>query len=349
MIDLNNLAAIKKLDPKNVYGSTEMLANQCSYIWDLAKSFRFQDIHTAAKNIILCGMGGSQYGSYVIQNLFRDELQVPLVSYGDYHLPAFINKNSLVFFSSYSGDTEEPVNCAQEAVDKGFPMITLTSGGKAYKMAKKYGFPMLFFDQKYNPSGQPRLGTGYMVIGAIALITRLGYLSVTDDEIENAVSELRSAQDGMQSEARELAQKIAGYIPVFFAAEFLNGNIHILRNQINETAKSFSSFSELPELNHHLMEGLKNPVDKKLVTVFIDSDFYSEKLRRRFNLTKDILDRSGANHITYKANGKTKLSQMLNVLGFGGYLSFFLAMLYGQDPSLIPWVDYFKEKLAKTE
>lgn len=347
MIDLNNLEEIKKLDPKNVYGSTKMLADQCNYIWDLAKSFQFQDIHRTAKNIILCGMGGSQYGSYVIQNLFRDELQVPLVSYRDYHLPAFINKNSLIFFSSYSGDTEEPVNCGQEAVDNEFPIITLTSGGKAYEMAKKYGFPMLFFDQKYNPSGQPRLGTGYMVIGAIALLTRLGYLSVTDEKIENAVNELRSAHDVIQSKARELAQKIVGYSPVFFAAEFLNGNIHILRNQINETAKSFSAFSELPELNHHLMEGLKNPTDKKLVTVFIDSDFYSGKLKKRFNLTKDIVERNGVNSIIYKAEGKSKLSQMLNVLSFGGYLSFFLAMLYGQDPSLIPWVDYFKNELAK--
>ena len=38
---------------------------------------------------------------------------------------------------------------------------------------------------------------------------------------------------------------------------------------------------------------------------------------------------------------------MLNVLSFGGYLTLYLAFLYGQDPSLIPWVDYFKEQLEK--
>lgn len=348
MIDLTNLDEIKRLDPKDVYGSTGMLTDQCSYIWDLAKSFQFQDIHTKAKNIILCGMGGSQYGSYVIQNLYRDELHVPLISYGDYHLPGYIGKDSLVILSSYSGSTEEPVNCGQEAVDKDFPIVTLTGGGKAEEMAKAHKFPMLFFDQKYNPSGQPRLGTGYMVVGAIALLTRLKYLSVSDDEIQVAVNGLKKHTKTIEDTARELAKKIAEYIPVIFAAEFLNGNIHIIRNQINETAKSFSSFSELPELNHHLMEGLKNPADKKLIVLFIDSDFYSPKLRKRFDLTKEVVEKNDIMHVTYKPRGEDKLSQMLDVLAFGGYLSFFLAMLYGQDPSVIPWVDFFKEKLKKS-
>lgn len=347
MIDLTNLEEIKRLDPKNVYGSTGMLPDQCRYIWDLAKSFQGDAKHKSAKNIILCGMGGSQYGSYIVQNLFHDELKVPLVSYGDYHLPGYISKDSLVILSSYSGDTEEPINCAQEAVDKGFSIVGLTAGGKAYEMSQTHNFPVILFDQKYNPSGQPRLGTGYMVVGIIALLTRLGYLSVSDEEIQEAIDELRTATDNIKDKARLYAQKIFEYIPVISAAEFLNGNVHIIRNQINETAKSFSAYSELPELNHHLLEGFKNPLDKKLKVLFINSALYSEKLSKRLALTKDISSKSGVDWVEFKPQGRNKVSQVLEVLSFGAYLSFYLGILYGENPGIIPWVDYFKEQLGK--
>ena len=347
MIDLDDKTTIAKLDKKNVYGSLRMLPDQSQYVWELSKVVRFPDIYKSAENIILCGMGGSRYGAYIVQNLYRNQLKVPFSGYGDYHLPAFVNKKSLFILSSYSGDTEEPLNSAQEAIRKNIPIVGLTGGGKAAEMSKTYNFPSILFDQKYNPSGQPRLGTGYMVFGTIALLARLGYLSVSNEEIMTSINELKQNSNDIENQAKQIAKALFASIPVFFAAEFLNGNTHVMRNQFNETAKSFSAFSELPELNHHLMEGLKNPADKKLKVMFIDSDFYSEKLKKRFSLTKDVVEQNGIPQITYKPKGSTMLSQMLNTLSFGGYASFYLALLYGQDPSVIPWVDYFKNKLAK--
>lgn len=335
------------LDPKNVLGSTRMLADQCEQIWELAKTVDFPENYKTLENITLCGMGGSRYGAYIVKNLYWDVLRVPFLEYGDYHLPAYINKKSLFILSSYSGGTEEPISSAEEALQKGYPVVGITSGGKVSELSKNHNFPCIVFDQKYNPSKQPRLGTGYMVLGTIALLTKLGYLQISDDEVKKAISELRESQEKVESRAKELAESLYGHIPVYFAAEFLNGNIHIIRNQTNETAKSFSAFSELPELNHHLMEGLKNPVDKKLFMLFISSDFYSDKLKKRLELTKDVVEKNGVIFDEYKPSGSTKLSQMLNVLSFGGYLSLYLAFLYKQDPSLIPWVDYFKEQLTK--
>lgn len=345
--DLDNPQIRAKIDPKDVYGSTGMLADQCSYIWDLAQTTEFPESYKNLENITLCGMGGSRYGAYIVQNLCSGELKVPLLEYGDYHLPAYINEKSLFILSSYSGGTEEPLASAEEAIEKGYPVVGLTSGGQARELSKLNNFPSLIFDQKYNPSGQPRLGTGYMVLGVIAILSRLGYLKVGDDEVKGAISELRENGDAIQEAAKETAQKIYGSIPVAFASEFLNGNIHIIRNQFNETAKSFSAFSPLPELNHHLMEGLKNPADKKIYILFIESNLYSEKLQKRVKITKDVVEKNNIKFTSYRAKGSAKLAQMLNVLSFGGYVSLYLAFLYGQDPSVIPWVDYFKEQMKK--
>lgn len=347
MFNLDDLEQLKKLDPKDVLGSTGMFAKQCLYIWEQAKTVQFEEKQKNKKNIVLCAMGGSGYGAYVTQNLFHDELKVPLIRYNDYHLPGFVNQDSLVILSSYSGGTEEPLNCASEAIERSISLTALTGGGKALELSKTYNFPSLTFDTKYNPSAQPRLGMGYMIVGVIALLTRLGYLKVSDEEIKQAVEELEANSENLQNQAKTLAKKIYGNIPLYFAAEFLKGNAHIIRNQTNETAKSFAAFSELPELNHHLMEGLKNPSDKKLIAVFINSALYSDKLKKRLQLTQDVVEKNGIPFIEYTPAGSTKLSQVLNTLSFGGYLTFYLAMLYGQDPSVIPWVDYFKQQLEK--
>ncbi len=346
MIDLTNREEVKKLDPKNVYESTEMFPNQCEQIWQDAKNIKFPEDFKNIQNIILAGMGGSAYGGYVARELFKDCLKIPLVSNNDYHLPCFVSQNSLVLLSSYSGSTEEIISCAAEASEKKLKITGITQGGELAKYLKSQNAVYLQFEPKFNPSGQPRLGTGYMVLGVITLLNNLKLIKVEDNEIKDAIKDLKNSKDCLKENAIGIAREMQGFVPIIFSSEFLNGNAHILRNQFNETSKSFSAFEDLPELNHHLMEGLKNPKDKKFKILFLESNFYSKKMNKRIELTKDVVSQNNIPYVSFEAKGSSKLAQVLKVLSFGGYLTFYLAILYGQDPSLIPWVDYFKEKLS---
>ena len=347
MIDLTNLEEIKKLDPKNVYGSTEMFPNQCEQIWQESRQLILSSEYKNVDNIILCGMGGSAYGGYVAQALFKDELKVPIYSNNDYSLPFFANEKSLIILSSYSGGTEEVLTCGEEAKNKNFKIAGITTGGKLSEFLKTNNYPNLVFDPKFNPSEQPRLGTGYMVLVFFVILKKLGFINLNDDEFLKSAEELKSSAPEIKNKSISIAKSLVGYIPLVFSSEFLNGNTHIIRNQFNETSKSFSAFEDVPELNHHLMEGLKNPQNNKIKVLFISSNLYSEKIKKRIELTKDVVSKNNVEYLEYAASGSTKFSQVLNVLAFGGYLSLYLALLYGQDPSLIPWVDYFKEQLGE--
>lgn len=333
------------LDPKNVLGSLEMFLDQCGQIWAEAKKLKFPVDYKQSQNIVISGMGGSAYGGYVAAALFKDQLKIPLLSNNDYHLPLFANENTLSLLSSYSGGTEEVLSCQRQSLEKKCKIMGIAGGGLLAEFLKTQNG--LIFDPKFNPSGQPRLGTGYMVLGVIGILNQLGLISVSDEEVTKAISEVREAQEDIKREAQNLAKKTQGYIPIIVGAEHLSGNAHILRNQFNETAKSFSTFSLLSELNHHLMEGLKNPSDKKLFVLFLSSNLYSDKLKKRLELTKDVVGKNSVPFDEYKVSGLSKLSQVLSVLSFGGYLTYYLALLYGQDPSVIPWVDYFKDQLEK--
>lgn len=350
-MDLTNLEEIKKLDPKNVFGSTELFIAQCRQIHEQAESAKFslarRDL-AKFNSVIFCGMGGSAYGGHVATSLFKDELTVPFYVNSDYGLPHFADCDSLIILTSYSGSTEETLSSFEVAKKLNANVVGLTSGGKLKEAMESGSKDVIAFDPKNNPSGQPRLGTGYIVLGTIEILKKLGLLQIESKDIETAIDEVEKNVDKTRETAKNLAKQIAGFIPVIFSGSIFEGNAHILRNQFNETAKSFSSFHFLPEANHHVLEGLKNPTDRKLVALFLDSSLYNPKIKKRIELTKDVVSKNNTEVLSYSLKGSTKLSQSLELLAFGGYLTFYLAILYGQDPSLIPWVDYFKEKLSST-
>lgn len=341
MIDLNDKTALAALDPKNVYGSTELFVKQCQQIYADVQKLSFSKL--TIDNIIVCGMGGSAYGAYVAQSLFKDELKIPIFVNNDYKLPAFATTKSLIVLSSYSGNTEEVLYCANEAKEKGYQITGITTGAKLAEFLQEQNFPALIVSPTHNPSGQPRLGTGYMVLGFLLLLEKLGLVSLR--EAMEAIGDVEKNQENIKSSAKEMAKKMVDTLPLIFSAEILNGNAHIVRNQLNETAKVLAMFEDIPELNHHLLEGLVNPKGKKIAAVFLESSFYHEIIKKRVELTKDVIVKNNGEVLSFAASGSSKLAHVLTTLSFGGYLSVYLAFLYNQDPSLIPWVDYFKQQL----
>jgi glucose/mannose-6-phosphate isomerase len=347
MIDLTNLSQIKELDPKNVFGSTELLGSQVSQIWEDKESLQIPNNYKDFDNVVVCAMGGSALGGRVISSLYAEELTKPMVIVNGYRLPGFVTKNSLVILASYSGTTEETISCAHHAIDKEAKIIGTATGGTLEKILAENKLPFLKINPKFNPCGQPRIATGYGIFGVTGILQKVGLLNIKDDDISLAVENLKNNKEKIKSEAINIAKNLHNTIPVIFSDETFEGNAHILRNQFNESSKSFCSFSPIPELNHHLMEGLKYPESKKLSVLFLTSSLFSSSIKKRFDLTRDVVSKNNIKIITYEAHGFDKLTQMLDLLAFGGYVSLYLGLLYGVDPSLTPWVGYFKEQLTK--
>ena len=82
------------------------------------------------KNIVMCGLGGSGIGAKMVANWLQDEMKVPVSLVNDYTLPAYVDENTLVIGSSYSGNTEETTIAIEEARTRGCHIIGICSGGK---------------------------------------------------------------------------------------------------------------------------------------------------------------------------------------------------------------------------
>ncbi|MBU0998337.1 SIS domain-containing protein [Patescibacteria group bacterium] len=354
---LDLLDDIKKIDIEGVYESVIALPKQCLHAWNEVENLSIiKKDYSQIENIVFTGMGGSGLTARVIETAFSDKLKLPFVRVNDYNLPNFVNSKSLVLCSSYSGSTEEVLENVRQAVQKKAKWLAIGTGGPLIEEAKKHNVPYYQIEPKFNPCNQPRMAIGYSIVGQLTLATKLGIIDISKEEISNAIEIMNSiisknAQKiGFQKNpAKIIANKLKGKIIVLISAHHLSGATHVFNNQINENSKTFSSDFVIPELNHHLMEGLKNPKNNKdnLFVIFINSKMYPERIQKRFEITKDVVNKNNIPFEEINLTSQGRLNQVFELIQFGAFVNFYLSILYEQNPAPIVWVDYFKNELSK--
>ncbi|MFW5704149.1 MAG: SIS domain-containing protein [Patescibacteria group bacterium] len=357
MINLDNKdELLKNLGGDSVVISINSLHKQLEQSLSESQQVNLPDDYRSAHSVYVCGMGGSRFPALINYYLFKTQLRVPMIINDDYIVPGSVNETSLVILSSYSGSTEEVLYCAEEAKKRKAKILTISSGGALADWAKQNGYPSYVFNTVHNPSQQPRIGFGYSVGANIGVLLHLGMIDIDPKQITDAITKLPGLMQNFsidipknENHAKQLADAIYNRYPYYLVSEFLTGIGNAIQNQTNETAKAISSYRVIPELNHHMMEGLKFPVDLKEMAVFIlfHSSFYSERIQKRFLVTKEVIEKNNISTIWHELRGETTIEQAFELMGLGSYVSMYLAALYEQDPNAIPYVDYFKSKLKQ--
>ncbi len=356
MNKLDDLKNISKLDSQGMAGSIESVGLQCQQAWEEASKIKIPASYKKVNQVVISGMGGSALGGHVIESVYGKKIKVPIKITNSYFIPGSVDKNTLYILSSYSGTTEEVLATLPLARKRNAKLMIICAGGQLAKEAKKYRIPAYIFEPRFNPSNQPRMGLGYSIVGQIALLKSAGLLNVTSADFQKIIKSILKLHQKFglktkttQNQAKKAALAINGKIPIIIGAEHLSGSAHIMTNQINENSKTFAAYFLISELNHHLMEGLKFPVNNKknLIFSFMDSSLYPPKISSRMAITKKVLQKNKISYISYKFNGQDELDQVFEALLFGSYVNFYMAILNGIDPSPILWVDYFKRELAK--
>jgi len=197
------------------------------------------------------------------------------------------------------------------------------------------------------------LGLGYAIVSLLIIFKKIGALKIDLAEIGKAADFLDIAnrklalKNQFLNSAKKMAPEIFGRQAVLIGGEFLAGNLHALRNQFCENSKNFADYLVLPDMNHYAIEGLKNPAGNRdnLIFIFFESDLYPARTKKRLTLTREIVKKNKIKTYSYKLSGQTKLIQSFEMLNFGSWTTFYLAMLNEVNPSLIPWVYFLKKRL----
>ncbi|MFA6428561.1 MAG: SIS domain-containing protein [Candidatus Buchananbacteria bacterium] len=299
------------------------------------------------EQVVICGMGGSGLAGHILRSLLAEQLKLPFYLINDYYLPSFVKAKTLIIICSYSGNTQEVLATARIAKQKKAKVFVISGGGKLNSLAQQNNWPSYVVNKKLNPSLLPNLGVIQMFVSQLVFLQKIKLSKLTSQEIRQSAEDIYKRRQQIFYVAKKYAKQLAGRPVVIVASEFLSGNAHALANQINEIAKQFAVYLLLPELNHHLLEGLSQPpvVVKKFKFLFFDSINYSIINRHRLELTRKVLAKQKIVSLKYQLSSSQKLEQILEGLLFSFYLSLSLSELNQVNPLALPWVKYFKQNL----
>jgi glucose/mannose-6-phosphate isomerase len=296
----------------------------------------------AITNVVVCGLGGSGIGGDVLSELLRGELSVPVAVVKGYVLPAFVNKSTLLILSSYSGNTEETLSCAREAIKRGLIATCISSGGKLAEIALKHNFDLIEI-----PSGfPPRTCLGYSVTQLFFVLKHHGLISNEfKSNLIRSASFMQLEQQKIQEDAEFLAAQIM-HKPIIVYCEDKYQSVALrLKQQINENAKGHCWLNVLPELNHNELVGWSKADQNLAVLIFRTEDEHPRNAIR-INFTENVLNKISQSFFEIQAKGHDSYEKHFYLIHFGDWLSYHLALMQGQDPFDIEVLNKLKSHLT---
>lgn len=344
------------LDPDNMRGHIDALPDQLESAWNRARSLELPSAFGAVKRIVITGMGDSVIAADLLAALAEASCTTPIIVNRDYSLPAFADgSETLVIAMSYSGTTEETISAAAQAVERGTQVLAITSGGELAERVNAAGGTVWSFDY----ASQPRAALGWLYGLLLAAADKLHLLPDLGANVVEAIERLRRDREVWKADTltnRNSAKRVAGQfvdrIPVIWGGGFLAPVARRWKTQFNSNAKTAAFYEVMPEVNHNAIVGIAAPEElinrhKIQIVQLVSAQYDHPRVFLRHESTDDMLREAGIISEMVKARGEGRLTQQMNLIQFGDYVSFFLAMANGVDPTPIVPIDRLKQKMAE--
>jgi len=349
---LDDPRTVERLDREGMLGRIEGLPEQCREAWNVARGVSLPAAYRGARAVVVAGMGGSAIGGDLFRALASASATVPVVVVRGYDLPAWVGPQTVVVYSSHSGETEETLSVFDQGVAAGAMGIVVSTGGLLTDRARERGVPVV----AYSYAGEPRSALGWQLMSLLALGESLGLLSGVDEAVAEAVAVLEGQRQEIGWErpievnpAKRMAHWFHGQLPVVFGSGLLAEAAHRWKTQFNENAKCWAFWDELPELNHNAIAGFGLPAEGigRLRVAFLRSPGLHPRVLLRYAATGDALTAAGVQWQVVEARGSSALSQALAVIHFGDMVTYYLALLNGEEPSPVRAIAALKHRLAQ--
>jgi glucose/mannose-6-phosphate isomerase len=341
---LDDLKMIHERDPQDALGVVEKQWQQLGYVFDVDAPKL-----SGISNVVLAGMGGSAWPAMYLKPWA--ELSVPFEVVRDYELPDYVDENTLFISSSYSGNTEETLAALAAAEAKGAHIVVVSAGGKLADLAQEKGhtfFPI--------PGGiQPRMSSFYFLAALLQLLEPLGLtpegklaeLQATGGWLKDQTASWRPDVPTKDNPAKQLTLELIGKSVVVYSGPKLFAAANKFKICLNENAKNVAWVNQYPELNHNEFIGWSShPVDKPYAVVEIRSNLEHPRTQKRFEVTERLLSGKRPAPEVIVPKGDTLLEQLLWVSNFCDFVSLYVAILNGVNPTPVDLVEKFKKELG---
>lgn len=344
MSALDDLKMIHQRDAQDALGIAEKQWSYLKYDFGVEVSAPRE-----IKNIVLAGMGGSALpGTFLT---CWPGINVPFEITRAYSAPGYVNGDTLFISSSYSGNTEEALSALSEAEAAGAQIVVIAAGGKLAEIAEQKGYPHFAI-----PSGiQPRMSTFYFLAAFVQLFERLNIIPAGSlDELQQAADWLGAqntswlpANPATANPAKQLALEIVGRSVVIYSGNKLFPAANKWKICINENAKNIAWCNQLPEFNHNEFIGwTSHPEEKPYALIELRSNLEHPRIQKRFEITERLLSGKRPAPEVIEVQGDTLLQQLLWAANLGDFVSLYLALLNGLNPTPVDLIEKFKKELG---
>lgn len=321
----------------------DTFTQQLSEAIKIGKNAKLNKSTNPIQNIVICGLGGSGIGGSLIQNLTQKKSKIPITVNKSYDLPGFVNQNSLVIISSYSGNTEETVTCFETALSLDCKIVCVSSGGRVEELAAQNHLDFIKI-----PGGMPpRACLGY---SSVQLFFILNFFEIISSDIEKDLSDtislLNQEKQNIQKEAKIIAQNLLGKMPIIYSSDAFEAVSIRLRQQINENSKMLCWHNVIPEMNHNELVGWRIK-DENQVVLLLRNTTDRPRIQSRMELNKKIITEYAGNIYEIWSKGTTNLQRAYYLINLGDWVSMYLSELRQVDVTEVKVIDFLKGELAK--
>lgn len=291
------------------------------------------------KKIFIAGMGGSVLSGEILKIYFENaKIKFPLFLHRDYQLPYLAEKKDLIIAISYSGNTEETISAFNEALKKKLKLVAITSGGKLSDLCQKNKIPLVLL-----PSGiPPRLSLGYQFSALLKIMINLEIAPDCSDQILNLEKKLKPRV--LENQGKILAKKLINKIPLIYSSWRNFALSYIWKIKFNENSKTPAFANFFPELNHNEMVGFEKNLKKFYFLILKDQNDHP-RIKKRMDLTSEILKAKGLEGEILEIKGENFFEKIFSNLILADWVSYYLAIHYGIDPTPVKIVEEFKKKM----
>lgn len=353
MTILDDVDKIREADPGNMYNRIFDLPEQLADALKIAQRWQvnaddFRDI----RNIILAGMGGSAIGGDLARTYLASILLIPFQVCRHYQLPEYVDDETLVIASSYSGNTEETISAVEDALKRKTMIAAISTGGLLGDICNLNQIPMVSI-----PEGlQPRAALGYSFIPLMMFFEKVGLIKNVAKEIDAVINSLQKWRETYiedtsteQNPAKNMALKLHGKIPIIYGGPTLTDAVAMrFKGQICENSKTLAFVNFFPEFNHNELVGWSNTIEKhkdNLVVVILRDAEDHAQIRNRMNIVKELIRKVDVEVIEIHSRGASRLERIFSLIQMADFSSYYLAVLNEVDPTPVEVIEELKLKL----
>jgi len=350
VIDLDDPSALRAADPSDALGALERIDEQWVEATRRARAADCLPTRHGITGVVHCGMGGSGIAGDVLAAVAFGRGGAPVTVVKGYHVPAWVGPNTLVIVSSHSGNTAETLACFEQAIAQKARIVAVTTGGALGDAARARGTGVISPVEGL----QPRQAFVSLMIPVLVTAERLQIVRDLTDELaesEGVIVErtklLGPDAPTAENEAKRIAGELLGRIPVVWGQEgILEVAATRWRTELNENAKVPAFSSAVPELDHNEIEGYVPgvPAVAELAIVALRGPDEHPGITAGLDASMDIVrERVGA-IVEARAVGSSPLPRLMSSVLLAGYVSVYLALLRGVDPTPVPVLESLKTR-----